>query len=163
MSGRRGFALIDVVVALSIFVVGGLAILTQVRAGGARVLEAERRAAAVGVARSAMALLEAGLASERTLAGPPGEWLLEDPAGDGERRPAGLGAAVAGVWTVEVQLDPAPYTGLTLATVRVLPAEAESDADGGRGPTPAVAVLRQLVPLDGGAAAGSGPGFGGGP
>ncbi|MEO1008177.1 MAG: hypothetical protein AAFX79_06400 [Planctomycetota bacterium] len=147
---RRCFALLDLMVALSIFVLGGLAILTQVGFGTRLVIESERRAAAEGIARSALALLEGGAATERSLSGPVDEWLLPLDVLDAQGEPTGWR------WECEVDLEASRWRDLSLATVRVFRVPIGSDAE-----VAPLATLRQLIdpsPLD----ADEPGGFGGG-
>lgn len=126
--------LLDLVLALSMFVVGGLAVLTQMDFGARRIIEAEHRMGAAGVARTAMALLESGAMGDRELNGPASAWAT--PIGEG----AALDPSVE--WVCEVELEPSEWPGLSLATVRVrrVPAGSELDA------WPVLVTLRQLVP-----------------
>lgn len=145
--GRRGFVLLDLVLALAMFVVGGLAVLSQLDFGARRIIDAEQRMGAVGVARTALGLLETGAMSDRELSGPAGSWATP-PSEAG-----GPGSIEPGEWMCEVEIEPSAWPELTLATVRVrrLPPGAE----GGMGePGPVLATLRQLVPM---APAGGGP------
>jgi hypothetical protein len=126
--------LLDLVLALAMFVIGGLAVLTQMDFGARRIIEAEHRMGAVGVARTAIALLESGAMGDRELNGPASAWATPvDAAG-------GLEPGVE--WVCEVEVEPSAWPGLSLATVRVrrVPAGAEGDA------WPVLATLRQLVP-----------------
>lgn len=137
--GRRasGFVLLDLVIALALFVVGGLAVLTQMESGARRVIAAEHRMGAVGVARTAIALLESGAMGDRELNGPATAWATPaSEAGDVEPRAE---------WVCEVELEPSSWPELSLATVRVrrVPAGAEVQD------WPVLATLRQLVPAQG--------------
>lgn len=131
---RRGFVLLDLVLALAMFVVGGLAILSQLDFGARRIIDAEHRIGAVGVARTALGLLESGAMSDRELTGPASEWAslaTESAAFDAPSD-----------WMCEVDLEPSAWPGLSLATVRVRRLEADGEG-------PVLATLRQLVPMDG--------------
>ena len=132
-----GFVLLDLVIALALFVVGGLAVLTQMESGARRVIAAEHRMGAVGVARTAIALLESGAMGDRELNGPATAWATPaSEAGDLEPRAE---------WVCEVELEPSSWPELSLATVRVrrVPAGAEAQD------WPVLATLRQLVPRQG--------------
>lgn len=138
-----GFVLLDLVLALAMFVVGGLAVLTQLDFGARRIIDAEHRMGAVGVARTALGLLETGAMSDRELTGPASAWAT--PLND----TAGLDPQAE--WVCEVELEPSEWPDLSLATVRVRRVPAGADA----GNSPVLATLRQLVPFD--AAGGGGP------
>ena len=146
-----GFVLLDLVIALALFVVGGLAVLTQVESGARRVISAEHRIGALGAARTALALLESGAMGDRELNGPASAWAT--PAGAaGESEPQAE-------WYCEVELEPSSWPELSLATVRVRRVPAGAAADD----WPVLATLRQLVPAGGFGAGGPDVGSGGVP
>jgi len=125
--------LLDLVIALALFVVGGLAVLAQLDSGARRIVEAEHRLGAVGVARTALGLLESGAMGDRALSGPADDWA--SPVTDEPSQPTAA-------WHCEVDLEPSTWRGLSLATVRVrrVPEGAEVER------FPVLATLRQLVP-----------------
>lgn len=131
---RRGFVLLDLVLALAMFVVGGLAILSQLDFGARRIIDAEHRMGATGVARTALGLLEGGAMSDRELTGPASAWASPATESAGFDAPSD--------WMCEVDLEPSEWPGLSLATVRVRRLEASGEG-------PVLATLRQLVPMDG--------------
>ena len=133
---RAGFVLLDLVLALAMFTVGGLAVLSQMDFGVRRVIEAEHRLAAAGVARSALALFESGAMGDRELNGPAGAWL--DPAED-------EGGDDTAQWVCEFDIEPSNWPELVLATVRVRRVPAGLEADG----QPVLVELRQLTFLRG--------------
>jgi|GEM_PF-6312390 len=132
----RGFVLLDLVLALAMFVVGGLAVLTQLDFGARRIIDAEHRMGAVGVARTAIGLLETGAMSDRELTGPASAWAT--PLNE----TAGLDPQAE--WVCEVQLEPSQWSDLMLATVRVRRVPVGAEIDG----APVLVALRQLVPFD---------------
>lgn len=134
---QTGVVLLDLVVALALFVVGGLAVLAQLDSGARRVIDAEHRVGAYGVARTALALLESGAMGDRELSGPASAWAT--PAAGSTSME--LGAQ----WVCEVDLEPSSWPELSLATVRVRRVSAGAEADG----QPVLATLRQLVPAGG--------------
>lgn len=138
-----GFVLLDLVLALAMFVVGGLAVLTQLDFGARRIIDAEHRMGASGVARTALGLLESGAMGDRELTGPASAWAT--PVSE----VAGLDPQTE--WICEVELEPSEWPDLTLATVRVRRVPAGADTDG----SPVLATLRQLVPFE--ATGGGGP------
>lgn len=135
--------MLDLVLALALFVVGGLAVLTQLDFGARRIIDAEHRMGAVGVARTAIGLLENGAMGDRELTGPASMWAT--PLSE----IAGLDPQAE--WMCEVELEPSEWPDLTLATVRVRRVPAGADTDG----SPVLATLRQLVPFE--ATGGGGP------
>lgn len=138
-----GFVLLDLVLALAMFVVGGLAVLAQLDFGARRIIEAEHRLGAAGVARTALALLESGAMSDRELTGPAGEWATPGVGASGFEPQA--------EWVCEVEVEPSAWPELDLATVRVRRVPARSENEN----TPVLATLRQFVP--------GASGFGGAP
>ena len=159
---RAGFVLLDLVIALALFVVGGLAVLTQMESGARRVISAEHRLGAAGVARSAIALLEAGAMSDRELSGPASAWAMPaDALGSmgsmGSMGAAGATGERAAAFFCEVELEPSQWPELSLAIVRVRRVPAGADADD----WPVLATLRQLVPSGAGMSGGPEPSGGG--
>lgn len=141
----KGFVLLDLVLALALFTAGGLAVLAQLDFGFRRVIEAEHRLSAAGVARTALALFERGAMGDRELNGSASDWLNppdDDADGDGAR------------WFCEFDIAPSDWPELVLATVRVRRVPAGQEA----GDQPVLVELRQLARLDGpGASAGGAP------
>ncbi len=105
---RRGALLLEVIVALAIFVVAGGAILnlvTQTMTG----LERSRLSArGADLARSAIAKIEAGIETAQTLNGP-----VERHA-EGAKADAGRG------WELEIETDPSQFRGLTRVEVKAV-------------------------------------------
>ncbi|MCW5756400.1 MAG: hypothetical protein KIT54_04100 [Phycisphaeraceae bacterium] len=134
--GGRGFILLDLVLALALFTVGGLAVLAQLDFGLRRVIQAEHRVAAAGVARTALALFESGAMSDRELEGPASAWL--DP-------PEDEGTGDTAQWHCEFDIEPSPWPDLVLASVRVRRVPAGQDAEG----QPVLVELRQFAFLRG--------------
>ncbi|MCC6659279.1 MAG: hypothetical protein IT437_00165 [Phycisphaerales bacterium] len=151
--GHAGMLLLEVVAAIAVFVMGGMAILSLV-GGSADSLSASRDAVkAVDLARSGMARLEAGLATPQNLPGPvplwdddADAWLGDDSApetggfADAAPRPSG--------WELEVATEPSRFAGLTLVTVTAVKRSGETVA--------ASYTLRQLVRLGRGGEEGAG-------
>ena len=110
--GAAGAVLLEVVIALFIFVAGGLTVLAVMdRSAGAMVRVREMETAA-DLARSAMPRLEMGEASAESLDGPVPEWRDEaDGTFDDELPPPSL-------WNLEVRTEPSEFNGLTRVTVR---------------------------------------------
>jgi type II secretory pathway pseudopilin PulG len=148
---QRGALLLEVVAAVAIFVMAGAAILSLV-GGSVDSLAAARDAVkAVDLARSAMARLEAGLDTPQSLPGPVSRWEDDADAVLGDDRLAeqvGTGFSDAlprpSPWEIEVETEPAQFTGLTLVTVRALKRPAPDSEQ-----IEASYTLRQLVRLSG--------------
>src|SRR5688572_10823162 len=90
---RRGALLLEVILALALFVMGGIALLTMIGRTFANVEFVRDSERAADLARSAMAKLEAGIATADTLDGPVRGWLDDDESFDGDElaEAAGLG------------------------------------------------------------------------
>jgi type II secretory pathway pseudopilin PulG len=139
---RRGAMLLEMMLALAIFVMAGTAILTLVD-GSVRSLERARlHAQAADLARTAMAKIEAGIATPRSLHGPARSW-LEEAAERGEA-PEDLSAPRQGPtgWELRIESDPSQFAGLTRVTITAAKLDASE--------APLVSyTLRQLVRLGG--------------
>ncbi len=141
---QRGAILLEVILALSIFVTSGLAILTLVTQSTSRLTAIRDNETAADLARSAMAQIEAGLATPESLIGPVPDWLetesgqamveselMRGAAGGGSggldmnvgtsEVPAGAPASglqgEVGDWVLEVESNPSQFEGLTTVTV----------------------------------------------
>ncbi len=124
--GCRGAMLLEVVVALAIFVVAALAVLTAVQRAAAAVVLARDQTHAMDLAASAMAKIEAGIARPETLNGPVPAW-DERELGEGSAIDAGEGlgpsdfsreppARVSG-WELEVRTRGSSFDGLAAVTI----------------------------------------------
>lgn len=121
---RRGAILLEVILSLSLFVMGGMAILGAV-SQAVRGLEATAlKQKAADIARSAVARLEAGLVTVESLEGPVPAWTdPSDESGfsfDGEEAAATGGFDEPTGWEIDVDVEPSPYTGLTLVRIRAI-------------------------------------------
>jgi len=123
---RRGAILLEVILSLSLFVMGGMAILGAISQAvrGLEVTSSKQRAA--DLARSAMARLEAGIVTAESLEGPVPPWT--DPSQDSgfsfEGEDASWGAMDPSQeptgWELEVDVEPSPFPGLTLVHIRAV-------------------------------------------
>lgn len=142
----RGALLLEVILALAIFVMSGIAILTMVERTTAGVVRSRDAARAADLARSTMARLEAGLGSARTLDGPVRSWA---EAGQREDEFAvGVGDIVRAneaPWEVQIETAPSEFEGLTRVTVHAFRRAARNTDR-----FAASYTLRQLVRLGGG-------------
>jgi prepilin-type N-terminal cleavage/methylation domain-containing protein len=114
----HGSTLLECVLALTLFVAVGLATLRLADGAGEAQRRAQHRAGALDRARSALAKVEAALASPENLSG---------READAQGRPS--------PYMMEVALEPSPFRGLAHATVTVTHDAGES------------VTLHQLVPL----------------
>jgi Tfp pilus assembly protein PilV len=129
---RRGALLLEVVLALALFVTAGIAILSMVGQSVGSLKAAREKLHAADLARSAMAKIEAGIESAEVLNGPVPAWREEtDSSADGND-------ARLTDWELRVQTEPSSYSGLTLVTVTA--------AKAGNKSGPAY-TLKQLVRL----------------
>lgn len=134
---RRGWVLLEVMLALSIFTMAALVVLSVMGQAARNVELARLELAGLDLARSAMARLEAGLKSADELRGPVPVWSQHetDPGAtafeDDLPEPSG--------WELEVETEPSAFDGLTLVSVRALRRN-ESTGEAGFATT-----LRQLV------------------
>jgi len=123
--GRRAALLLEVLLALALFVMTALAILSIVRDAVGRLESARERLEAADLARSAMAAIEAGLYRPAALNGPvPVEGLFAEDDQDSGAVPASSPIGEAGAdrpsWTLEIDTQPSEFPGLSLVTVSVL-------------------------------------------
>lgn len=156
MNHRRGALLLEIILALAIFVMAGGAILALLNQTMGDVQRTRLAGRAADLARSTMAKLEAGLGTAESLSGPVKAW----PEGD-DGRPtdaaagegpvdlsevhldnAGIAAAPSG-WEVQIETDQSQFPGLTRVTVRAFKRAGQGDK------TEAEYTLRQLVRLSG--------------
>lgn len=103
---ERGAILLEVLLALALFVAGALVIMAAMDGSAGAISRARDTARAADLARSAMSRIEAGQARPETMSGPVmdenGE-VLEDEA-----------------WELEVRTEPAGPAGLSKVTVRAM-------------------------------------------
>lgn len=104
---RRGSLLIEVVLALAIFVIAGGAIANLLSQSMLGVDRSRDLARAADIARSAMAKMEAGIETPQTLNGPL------------ERGEEGADLTGRG-WELDIETDASQFRGLTRVTVTAL-------------------------------------------
>lgn len=122
---RRGALLLEVLLALSVFVGAGLAVISILeQSTGAMIRQREQRQAC-DLAASAMARLEAGIDTPETLDGPVPEW---DGLSDGSVITAGG----TGSWEIDVKTEPSSIAGLVRVTVAASKLSASSSTGGVR-------------------------------
>jgi len=137
---RRGSLLLEVMLALAIFVMAGTAILSLVGGTmeGMGRMKLSRQAA--DLARSAMAKIEAGIETPQTLNGPVRPWSAEGVQAEGGT----ADEAAATPWELQIETEPTQFRGLSKVTVKAVLHEA-----GGSDRAVASYTLRQLVRLSG--------------
>ncbi len=136
----RGAILFEAILATSVFVVSGLAILAMLDQAVSRMTAIQQAEEAVDLARSAMAKIEASLATPESLNGPVDP--MEDQAMDsGSIGPPMLSGQDAR-WELFIDTEPSSFPGLTLVSVRAV------RLDNAGNPDESIAYeLRQLVKL----------------
>lgn len=141
----RGALLMEMMLALAVFVGAALAILSAIGQSASSLAAAKERQRAMDLARSALSRIEAGIDTAETLNGPVPEWQDEESTSEfADTPPAPTG------WELSIRSTPyggagrgaaGPGGGLTLIEVTALRREPGRAA-------PSVAVtLRQLVRL----------------
>lgn len=109
---RRGGLLIEMIVAIALFVGAGLVVAGSMRDGVRASLRAIERERATDIASSAFALVEAGIATIDEINGPVPEY--EDPDASGNF--ADLLPPPSG-WVIEAETDRSSFGDLTMLTV----------------------------------------------
>lgn len=140
---RPGALLLEVILALTIFILVGLAATDL----ASHALSSMRRTAdlrrAVDIARTTISRIELGELAPESASGPVRAAAEANPAdGDASDAPS-QGGDLAG-WSIHVGAQPGPVSELTLVTVEVLRSPA---GDTGRGEASSIYTLRQLVRL----------------
>jgi hypothetical protein len=110
----RGAVLLECMLALAIFVAAGLTIMAMMDRAASSVAETRDAEVAVDVARTAMAKIEAGIATPETLNGPVPAWRDERGATFDDSLPEGTG------WALEISTAPSQFPELTAVTVRAV-------------------------------------------
>jgi type II secretory pathway pseudopilin PulG len=146
----RGALLLEIMLAIAIFVMSGTAILTLVSQTVGSMERARLAEKAADLARSAMAKMEAGIGTPRTLNGPVRAWPGDDQgvetSGGADKPVKGGGvldaAGTDSLWELKIDTEPSQFTGLTKVTVTAVKHVAP-DSDR----VEASYTLRQLVRL----------------
>lgn len=124
---RGGMLLLEVVLAIAVFVMASIAILSIVRGGVDSLRHTRDAVRACDLARSAMARIEAGLDTPQSLAGPVPLWEDDAEAWEADELLGGPGGPATqfadapprpSLWEVEVETEPSSFPGLTAVTVR---------------------------------------------
>jgi type II secretory pathway pseudopilin PulG len=142
---RTGAVLLEVVVAVAILLMASITILGAVNQG-VRSMERSRLAArAADLARSAMAEIEAGIATPESLSGPVQE--QPPPPGSGDQEGTGVNAPGGDAlprdtgWELEIDVSPSPFAGLAKVSILAIKRPPGGDQ------VEASYVLHQLVRL----------------
>lgn len=128
--GERGALLLEMLLALGLFVVAALTISAAVDRGSGSIIRQRDLLRAGDLARSAMARLEAGLATPETLSGAVPAWGMGDEM-EGEAI-----ASVEGIafdedadesgWEIEVEREASEFEGLSVVRVTARRVDSES-------------------------------------
>lgn len=145
MIHRRGVILLEILLALALFVMVSLMLLSVINQTLDGLGRSRDRLIAADRAESALAMIESGLARPETLNGPVTPWQPEADDSmtgiDPDDVPPPADAAPA--WALEIKTEPSEFDGLTLVSVRAYRVdETGSEYDG----SPS-ATLRRLVRL----------------
>lgn len=144
---RRAALLLELLIALAIFVAASALVLSSMRTVSTRLLVSRDQQQAVDLALSKLAELEAGLITVETLDGAEFETALagsEDDASNFDESDLGPKH-----WRIEVSSETSRFTDLSIVTLRVF--NQRPIGGDGSGDEVEACVLRQLVRLGGGA------------
>ncbi|MEM1423401.1 MAG: hypothetical protein AAGH64_05290 [Planctomycetota bacterium] len=133
---RRGGLLVEMIVAIALFVGAGLVVSGSMRDGVRASIRAMERERAHDIASSAFALVESGVATVDEIDGPVPAY--EDP--DSAENFADLLPTPTG-WTVEASTERSPFGALTLLTVTA----SRTGLDGAPDPASPRATVTGLV------------------
>ncbi len=122
---RRGTILLEVLIAIAIFVGAGIAILGAAMRGERAVRRVREQEQAADLARSALSAIEAGLATPQNVA-----TLVRSSPGAGPRLVLDseglIDAGGEEEWSLDVDAEPSAVFGLSLVTVRARKGEGEA-------------------------------------
>ncbi|MCC6425775.1 MAG: hypothetical protein IT435_03035 [Phycisphaerales bacterium] len=110
---RRGALLLEVLLALAVFVGAGLAILTVLERSSDAMARVRDRRQACDLATSALARIEAGIDTPETLDGPVPAW---EDLSDGSI----IGAGGDARWELDIRTEVSQFEGLTKVTVEAI-------------------------------------------
>ncbi|MGQ0626940.1 MAG: hypothetical protein ACT4PL_02430 [Phycisphaerales bacterium] len=137
--------LLEVTLALAVFILAAGAILVLMSEAQRTLQDARRQELLADLARSALAQIECGLARPETLAGPVAAW----PASmaDGEAREPATELPGVGHYELRINTRPTETTGVIIVEVRAIRLE---PAPAGQDPVESASfTLRQAVRLPG--------------
>lgn len=145
---RRGALLLEILIALAIFVAAATLVLTSLRTVSTRLILSREQQQGLDLALSKLAELEAGLVTVETLDGAEFETALagsEDDAAQFDENDFGPKQ-----WRLEVSSERSRFTDLSIVTVRVFNQRPFGGSDDGSDDVE-ICALRQLVRLGGSA------------
>lgn len=119
-SARRGSVLLELTLALALFVAAAIAVLGAVSRSASATERTADRLAALELAQTAAVLIESGQAREGTLDGEIPTASTEDASSDDPRAIASLRAPAPG-WVLTSRIEPTEFNGLSLLAVTVGP------------------------------------------
>ncbi len=128
----RGALLLEMLVAVGLFVVAGLAIGASVNRGLGALIQDREQTKAADLARSAMAMLEAGIETPQTLNGPVLAWQDDSSMLNGDEMAGPVtqsfdeGAIDDSGWELEVLTEPSEFDGLTIVSVTAMRLDVDS-------------------------------------
>ncbi|HYE01753.1 MAG TPA: hypothetical protein VD963_00820 [Phycisphaerales bacterium] len=134
-AGAPGVLLLEMVLALALFVALGLAIVNLLGQASGSLAALRQAAYAADLARSALARIEAGIASPESLNGPVVPWEAEAGGSAESAHASGAG------WELRIGTEPTEFPGLTLVTVTAVRSGRPGSAGG------SLVRLSQLVRL----------------
>jgi len=147
---RRGAILLEVTLALAIFVVAGAAILSLVGQATTAFQAARDKELLADLARSALSQIEAGIARPETLNGPVPAWPASVSDGESALDGAGGGGVSASSgsrqseWELRISTAPTETTGIVMVSVQAVRLNPDESVRG-------TFTLRQAVAIrDGG-------------
>lgn len=119
---RRGALLLEVLIALAVFVGAGLAVISVLEQSTGAMGRMRDQRQACDLACSAMARIEAGIDTPETLDGPVPAW---EEGSDGGVIQGGGG----GNWELDIRTDTSQFPGLTRITVQAIKRPGTSGSD----------------------------------
>ncbi len=109
---QRGALLLEVMLAIALFVSAGMVVLSMVGQSVGSLEASRDKQRAVDLARSAMAKLEAGIETAQVMNGPVPVWQDET-----ESAGMDMGAPAESGWELRIETEPSGFDGLTAVTV----------------------------------------------
>lgn len=151
LAARAGGIMLEVIVSVAILAMCGLTILGAIGQAMHSFQVTRERTTAADLTRSAMAKLEAGIASTTMLDGPVLRWEFDPDSGAeamGDVPSAGSAAAMdATGWELEVDVYPSQFSGLSVVTISAV--RVPTPTTSLRGERRVLHTLTQLVRLGG--------------
>lgn len=121
----RGALLLEVMLALTLFVLAAIAILALMSQAWSTFERSRREAVLTDLARTALAQIEAGIAEPETLSGPVAAW----PWPVSDEPPSGASKGRDSRWELRISTKPTETIGITLIEVQAVHLDAEGEPD----------------------------------